>query len=370
MRMSTHEQTHPQVHPEQPEQAPKKLSTFLKVSIILLAALTIASIALVFMGDFDGKFERVFSTFCLFAVFVTLTAIDTSRDRRSEWYAPVALISNAYILGLLLLVIWMTPYDPFLLGWEIFWKSLLVIVVVRLVILGAELLLRIGNGLPSSVTSFAFIASVLGVLSGILFTAPVGIEAFQITIPELYWKIATATLILTALAIAITTLLRWSYGSDERAQKRAERLAGRGSAYTPQPYHAGTQDYVSQQQYPQQHVQTQHQVQQSAQAQPSVQPQYPVQGQQPVHAGTVAPQGPAESAQPTVGQTQPQAEAQTPPPAEPQPSAVSEDTTHIPALQEDEELLPWPTFEDGSPLPMGPDGQPDFSVLENRPPSE
>ena len=340
--MSTPEQSYPTTPHEQlggssghatPDQpAPKKLSTFLKVSIILLAALTVASIALVFMGDFDGKFERVFSTFCLFAVFVSLTALDTSRDRRSEWYAPVALIANAYILGLLLLVIWMTPYDPFLLGWDIFWKSILVIIVVRLVILGAELLLRIGEGLPGSVTSFAFITSVLGVLSGILFTAPVGIEAFQITIPELYWKIATATLILTALGLAITTLLRWSYGSDGRAQKRAARAANNAVA---QPYHAGGQP-VTQQPYP-------------------AQPQYPAQSYG-------VEQYPAQQA------SQAQAEPTSPAPSAPAVAPGVEDTTQIPV--QEEELLPWPTFEDGSPLPMGPDGQPDFSVLDDRQPPQ
>lgn len=274
----------------------KKLSTFLKVSIILLSALTVASISLVFIGDFDGKFERVFSTFLLFALFVVLTALDTSREQRSEWYAPVALIANAYILGLLLIVIWMTEYDPFWLGWEIFWKSLLVVAVVRVVILGAQLLLMFGRGLPDIVTRFAFVTSVLGVLSGILFTAPVGVEAFDVTIPELYWKIATATLILTALALAITTLLRWAFRGEAREQRRAEREAQRAAVYgghgqDPRHYPAG--------------------------------------------APAVAPQG--------------QGGTQAPAQVEAQP-----------------ELLPWPTFADGTPLPAGPDGQPDFSVLNRR----
>ena len=330
---------------EAPHNSPKKLSSFLKVSIILLAALTVASIALVFLGDFDGKFERVFSTFCLFAVFVTFTALDTSRDKRSEWYAPVALIANAYILGLLLLVIWMTPYDPFLLGWEIFWKSVLVILVVRAVILGAELLLRIGEGLPGSVTSFAFVTSILAVLSGILFTAPVGIDAFQVTIPELYWKIATSTLILTALGLAITTLLRWSYGADRRAQKRAERRASSGMVGA-SPYQLGGGAYAGSPYAGQAHST----------------PAYPAQAE-PAAAWTQ--QAPVGAAQPdgVAAGTQGQ-----PAPAAGQQAQVTDDTTQLPA--QEEELLPWPTFEDGTPLPMGPDGQPDFSVLEGRQPPQ
>ncbi len=84
---------------------PRTISTFLKVSIILLAALSVASISLLFIGDFQGKFERVFSTFVVFAVFVGLTALDTRRGQRNEWYAPVALIANSYILALSLNVI-------------------------------------------------------------------------------------------------------------------------------------------------------------------------------------------------------------------------------------------------------------------------
>lgn len=210
-----------------------RLSTFLKVSIALLAGLTIASISLLFIGDFEGKFERVFSTFALFAVFVLFTALDTRRGQKSEWYAPVALIANAYILGLLLIVIWMTPYSSFGLMFEIFWKSVFVIVVTRLVIVCCQLLLRAGNKLPEVVTRFAFVTCVLAVLAGILFTAPVGVEAFDLVIPDMYWKIATALLILTALGLSITLLLRWSYGAQDREAARAAR-----NAQLPQGYPA------------------------------------------------------------------------------------------------------------------------------------
>ena len=212
------------------EPGKKKLSMFLRVSIILLIGLTLASISLLFIGDFGGRFERVFSTFALFALFVVLTAIDTSRQRASEWYAPVALIANTYILGLLLIVIWMTPYDPFGLMFEIFWKSFLVIVVTRLVIVCCELLLRTGSDTDEAGNRFAFITSVLAVLSGILFTAPVGIEAFSLHVPDLYWKIATAVLILTALGLSVTLLLRWANSSEERARKRQAAADARAVA--------------------------------------------------------------------------------------------------------------------------------------------
>lgn len=240
---------------------PRTLSTFLKVSIILLAALSIASISLLFIGDFEGKFERIFSTFVAFAVFVVLTAFDTRRGMRTEWYAPVALIANSYILALLLIVTWMTPAG-WTLGGNIFWKGLLVVLVTRAVVGASQLLMRMGYGRPRTLGTFALITSLLATVSGIFFTAPVAIDVFRVRIPELYWKFAVATLLLTALGLAITLLLRWAYTSDDRERARREHAAAQ--AVAPQ---------------------------------------------------TVRP------------------------------------------------LLPWPRYADGRPLPVGPDGQPDFSVV-------
>lgn len=268
-----------QVAPQAPAKPQGRLSSFLKISIILLAALSIAAIALVFIGDFEGKVERITATFLIFAVFVGLTAADTNWGQRSSWYAPVALIANSYILALLLIVTWMSKGDYFL-GWTIFWKSVVVIGVTRLVVGCCQLLLGMGEGKPEALGRFSFVTSVLAVLSGILFTAPLAIEVFDVVVPDLYWKIAVAALLLTALGLAITLLLRWSYGSQDREnarqarQAQAARQAGAYQGAVPAPLVA----------------------------QPQVQPQ--------------------------------------------------------PGRQ----LLPWPTFADGRPLPVGPDGQPDFNV--------
>ena len=38
-------------------------------------------------------------------------------------------------------------------------------------------------------------------------------------------------------------------------------------------------------------------------------------------------------------------------------------TIRIPHIEGEQPLLPWPTYPDGRPLPVGANGQPDFSVL-------
>lgn len=300
-----------------PEEQATKLSLFLKISIVLLAAVSLAAIALLFIGDFDGKFVRIFSTFIIFAVFVLLTALDTRLDQRSNWYAPVALIANTYILALVLIVTWMTDYEPFFLGWDIFWKALIVIIVTRVVILCCQLLLGMGEQRSPSLNIFAFVTSILAVVSGILFTAPAAIETFDITIPELYWRIAVAVLLLTALGLSITLLLNWSYGAADREAARTAREAEMAYLRAQQ----GMPSYVA----------------------------APPAGYGPPHAGSMLPQPmqPMQPMQPPVPQQ-----------AVPQPPVPQQ------AVPQPNELLPWPTFADGTPLPAGPDGQPDFSALE------
>lgn len=288
--------------PPKGQRDPRKLSLFLKISIVLLAALSVASITLLFIGSFEGNFVRIFSTFVIFTVFVLLTALDTHLDRRSSWYAPVALIGNSYILAIVLIVTWMSPYEPFFLGWEIFWKGFFVIVVTRVVILCCQLLIGVGDRYPAALGAFAFITSILAVISGILFTAPVAIEVFEVKIPELYWRFAVAGLLLTALALAITLLLRWSYGAPDREAARQAREAARVQ-YRQEAYVSTVSTQMV--------------------AMPVVQP-----AQQPVMTAQPVPM-------PASVQQQPAVEAQR---------------------------LPWPTFADGRPLPVGPDGQPDFSV--------
>ncbi|MDI6022499.1 hypothetical protein QBL02_02960 [Leucobacter sp. UT-8R-CII-1-4] len=294
-----------------PETPGKKVPTFLKISIVLLAALSIAAISLLFIGDFEGKFERVFSTFIAFAVFVALTAFDTRRGMRNEWYPPVALLANSYILALLLIVVWMTP-SGWSLVFDIFWKSLIVIVATRAVVGCAQLLLFLAEGKPKPLGVFAMITSLLATVTGILFTAPIAIDVFNVEIPDIYWRFAVAALLLTGLSLSISLLLRWSYGSGEREEARRMREAERLAAVQNYPNPAAPYRDT-----------------------PAQLPAMPV-APHAEPAAFVAPAAPAAPVLPEV----------------PAPAATPE-----------QQLLPWPTFADGTPLPVGADGQPDFSAL-------
>ena len=297
-----------------PNRPHSKLSAFMKMSITVLSIVTVLAIALLFIGDFQGRSERVFSTLTLFAVFVVLTMIDTKREKGNDWYAPFALMANTYLLGLLLIVIWVTPYTSFSLSFTIFWQSVYVIVLTRLLVLCVEFLFRRARHAESALAQTAQITAVLSSLSLVLFTAPLAFDAFRVWVPELYWKFAVATLILAGLGIAVTLLLTWYFKSQERAAAAEQTLQQAPHYPMSQPPYA-----------PSQHLQ----VPAAYQGQPAAQQLPPAQ-------------------QPQPAQQQPQPQPQQPAPA---------------TNTEGQPLLPWPTFADGTPFPMKADGQPDFSVL-------
>lgn len=317
---------------------PRKLSGFLKVSIAMLIVITLLAIVMLFVDQIDAKFARVFATFLLFVVFSVFTAVDTSRHRVSDWYEPVALIANSYILAILLAVIWVTPNHS-LLFMEIFWKSLFVIVVVRIVLIFSELLMTVSARAGETVLRFAFISSALAVLSGILFTAPAGVDAFGLVIPDLYWRISVAILILTALGLSVTLLLRWAYGSDERAARRQQAFeAQQHATQQATAYRAAHPGGVAHVAAVSVAIDSQVPSAQAATPAPAATPAIvPVAHEIPVDPATQQAAAPVESV-----------------PAAPAAAAA-------PAG-----LLPWPRYADGSPLPIGPDGQPDFTAPQRK----
>ncbi|MEB4614547.1 hypothetical protein [Leucobacter sp. M11] len=318
----------PPQFPVAPPKAEPRLTGFMKASIILLCAVSLAAIVLLFLGDFEGKAIRLFSTIVLFGVFTLFTAFDTRRGDQQLWYAPVALIGNTYILGLSLIVVWITRYDPFLLGWTIFWKSLFIIVVIRGVIFGAEMLLRFVGDEHSLLGIAAFATCVLATVAAIMFTAPEAVQSFQLRVPDLYWKFAVSFLILTALGLAVTMLLKWTFGAEEREEARLARVErSRQAAAQPAP------------------------LGQPAPFAPT--PQRPAPGQP--AAAQPAPAQPRLSEEPPFGQN----------PLPIPPPSVSMPTAQRPRPAQ-QVLLPWPTYPDGSPLPQLPNGQPDFSAAQHQ----
>lgn len=269
------------------------------VGMCLLAVVTLITVVLIFVGDFESQAPRVVWTVVVFLAFTGLLALDLVLARRSATPLVIGVAANTYLLALLMIAIWVRggrsggavdDYD-FGSGWlfaELLGIVLLTLLVVRAAAAGAWGLITLGKG---SGTAFGrvlgLVAAALLGLVGVLLTLHFAIDAFGFDVGEWYWRSTVAAIVVTALAASVTVLLFWN-----RRNLDWQEAEARGE-----------------------HV------------------------RRPVAAGEVPPpiqQWPMQQPAP----------APAPPQAQPQPAQGG--------------LLPWPTYPDGTPYPMGPDGQPVF----------
>ncbi|MGM1029256.1 MAG: hypothetical protein ACQEWM_05205 [Actinomycetota bacterium] len=300
------------------QSAPRRIlgiQPVLFIGICLLAIVTIITVVLIFVGDFESQASRVVWTVVVFLAFTALLALDLVLARRSATPLIIGVAANVYLLAVLMISIWMNgtgggdrePWEDDFLFAELLGIVLLTILVVRAAAAGAWGLIRLGSrGRASMARVIGMIAAVLLGLVGVLLTLHFAIDAFGIEVGEGYWRATVAAIVVTALAASITVLLYWNRRNIDwqEAEARGEHVqpaVAPGQPRTEQPRTG--------QSWPAQQV-----TQWPAQPQPTAAP--PQQ---------VAPQ--------------PMAPQMAPPPAG---------------------LLPWPTYADGTPLPMGPDGQPVF----------
>ncbi|ERG64121.1 hypothetical protein L332_06590 [Agrococcus pavilionensis RW1] len=270
------------------------------VGICLLAIVTLVTVVLIFVGDFESQASRVVWTVVVFLAFTGLLALDLVLARRSATPLIIGVAANIYLLAVLMISIWMRgtgddPWDGDWLFGELFGITLLTILVVRAAAAGAWGLISLGErGRAEMARIIGLVAAALLGLVGILLTLHFAIEAFGFEVTEWYWRATVAAIVVTALAASVTVLLFWNRRNIDwqEAEARGEHVRrpaaqSVGGAANPTAMRPG--------------------------AAPAPMPQ--------------APRQPA------------------PQPA-PQPGAGG--------------LLPWPTYADGTPFPMGPDGQPVF----------
>lgn len=209
-----------------PAAPPRRFSPFLLLSMGLLVLVALATIALLFVGDFSGRYPRVVSTLVVFVLFTVLTGFDTRQSLSGKkYYTPIALVTNVYTLALSLVVIWVRaasvanrPYDAWIFFWTFVGATGLIFGVCRAALFGASLLLRAQQYRERLLSTASLTASCLVGLCAVLFTIPLGFWAFGRRTPDLYWRLAVAVLIITAVAVAISSLLHWTVRGQERAQ--------------------------------------------------------------------------------------------------------------------------------------------------------
>lgn len=287
------------------------------VGMCLLAVVTLITVVLIFVGDFESQAARVVWTVVVFLAFTALLALDLVLARRSPTPLVIGVTANTYLLAVLMIAIWVRggrsgseidEYD-FGSGWlfaELLGIVLLTLLVVRAAAAGAWGLISLGRRSGSQFGRvLGLVAAGLLGLVGVLLTLHFAIDAFGVEVGEWYWRSTVAAIVVTALAASVTVLLFWN-----RRNLDWEAAESRGEHVRP-----------------------------------------------PLHPGAVPPPGQQPAA--TVWPGQPTAQ-QMPHPAAQQPAAQQPAAQQPPAQPGATGLLPWPTYPDGTPYPQGPDGQPVF----------
>ncbi|MCR8670883.1 hypothetical protein [Agrococcus sp. HG114] len=299
----------PSPWPQRPSgpRAPRRIlgiQPVLFVGICLLAIVTIVTVVLIFIGDFESQAARVVWTVVVFLAFTALLALDLVLARRSSTPLVIGVAANIYLLAVLMISIWMRgtggdDRDPWSDEWlfgELFGIVLLTILVVRAAAAGAWGLIVLGDrGRALMARVIGRVAAGLLGLVGILLTLHFALDAFGAEVDEWYWRATVAAIVVTALAASVTVLLFWNRRNIDwqEAEARGEHVLRE-----PRPRAGGAPN-------------------------PAADPAA-------MHAGVARP--PQQPPAPAAPATAPGAGG----------------------------LLPWPTYADGTPLPMGPDGQPVF----------
>ncbi len=312
------------------------------VGMCLLAVVTLITVVLIFVGDFESQAPRVVWTVVVFLAFTGLLALDLVLARRSATPLVIGVAANTYLLALLMIAIWVrggrtSAFDDESSGWlfaELLGIVVLTLLVVRAAAAGAWGLLRLGS---ASRTQFGrvlgLVAAALLGLAGVLLTLHFAIDAFGADVGEWYWRSTVAAIVVTALAASVTVLLYWNRRNLDwqEAEARGEHArpgAAAGAAVRPE------------------------------QAWPAAPPA----GQPGAWQGGV-PQQAAPQHEPWQGQPAPRSQPVPQAPGQPHPPTPHQPASRAaaPMPQPDANgLLPWPTYPDGTPYPMGPDGQPVF----------
>lgn len=300
--------------PSAPAPSRDGLSPTLKNSITIMAVVAVVSILILLFADFHGKVPRIGSTFLVFAVFTVFTAFDAREDGPAH-RDPIAQIGNVYMLGLNMVFTWGSLLVPRFSDAWLIPKTLFLMVILKLAVFMVQRVSDL-NYAPQQPLARWSLAAVIGlVATTVLLTLPVGLD-FWIPFHDAYWRIGYAALTGTGLCIAVTTLLFNVY----RRQPGAVPNPFAGSHWT------------------------------------SRAPRAP-------HPRPVRQKGPGAVRQPAFAAPGPQqAHPRTQqPPAFPQQQAAVPPHYQLPVHGS----LPWPTFPDGRPLPMAPNGRPDWTALHH-----
>ncbi|KAB1660590.1 hypothetical protein F8O07_00970 [Pseudoclavibacter sp. CFCC 13796] len=312
----------------------QKIPTNLWIAIGALIAVTLFVIVSLFFGDVPAKGGKVTVTVVYFAAFIGITIGELSIADRDRFYpVPLAIVSSVYVVAFGVMLTWIEPARQISDVYS-YRSSVSTAGQNAALALGLLIPLIIAAKAPVAAARFTFkqagenavlkflavaSAGLFSLLAVILFLPTLLQRSFRVDAGEWFGRLIVIVLMLAFLAISVFILLSWTFNADERRTRRLERQQ-RLAQHRQRPY------------------------------------------------GSEAAQWAAESA-PVAPVATPAAAPEVPvhpePAAHPEPAVTSDPVVSPVAAEEPAPHLPWPVFEDGiTPLPVGADGRPAFSVLQ------
>jgi hypothetical protein len=297
-----------------------RTAIWVAIGALILAA--IVCVVWVLIGPENGIIARAFLTVLLLAAFAGVAILDAHlAPRRPAWFALASMATWVVILLIGAVMIWMPERFPYS-GFGRFVSFLLIVLILQLALLHVRLFTR---ALARNRTTFtqviAIVTIVLVVALAIMLVIPLMLAEWS-DFDDLYWRFVVAITILAAVGTALLPLINVLF-----APKRPR----------PAPVAAGWA------------------------------PSQPGPGWAPQGAGYPSvPPGAFPSAPTHPAPTHPAPPHPVPAPAAPAPCPQAPVGNGAPP----HEPLPWPMFADGrTPLPMLPDGNPDFQAYYTGRPS-
>ena len=295
-------------HPGTPSARPPLQRTALWVAVAAMLAAAVICVFWVLLGDSGGIVVRAFLTVALVAAFAGVTLLDASEaPRRPSWYVLASMGGWVLLLLAGAVTIWIQERAQPYDGVVRFSCLLVLVLVVRLALLHIRLFLRAHLRHVTTATRAITIGTVVVVILLVLLLAVPLTVVSELHFPDFYWRVIASLAILGAVGTALVPLI------NALSLPRAPRT---------QAYGYGG----------------------------------PVYG---THYGAPGgPGGPGTAGGPVPGAAS----------ASPQPGAAG--VPSQPGAAPGAGPLPWPRYADGvTPLPVLPDGQPDWQAYYTGVPS-
>ncbi|TQK20464.1 hypothetical protein FBY40_2999 [Microbacterium sp. SLBN-154] len=348
------------------------------VAIGALIAAAIVCVVWVLIGPENGIVARAFLTVLLLAGFAGAAILDANlAPNRPAWLALASM--GVWVVTLLIgaVMIWMPERFPYS-GFGRFVSFLLIVLILQLALLHIRLFLKaLARNRTTFTSVIAIVTIVLVIALAIMLVIPLMLSEYA-QLGDLYWRFVVSITILAAVGTALLPLINVLF-APRRPRPVAPAYPGYAGypgadaqqtgvipAWAPHAPQGQTWPGQAQAAWQPQGWQGQNAPQPFAPASAGPTPAAPI----PAAPASAAPVAAASAPQATASEDDTSAAdvaLGAPAPASAAPAAAASSPAPAPT---DGELLPWPMYADGrTPLPMLPDGSPDWQAYQTGRPS-